>query len=111
QVLQDLLNPGGVFYNVVYLAGISFFAFFYTTVVFKTTDVAENINRNGGYIPGVRPGQKTAQFLDAIVNRLTAGGAAYLCIVCVLPVLLSSQAGVPFYFGGTSLLILVGVAL
>lgn len=111
QFIQDILSPGGVFYNLLYVLGIIFFGFFYTTVVFKTKDVSENINKNGGYIPGVRPGPRTAQFLDYIINRLTVGGVAYLCIICVLPVILANQLKVPFQFGGTSILILVGVAL
>ena len=108
---QDYLFFGGALYNVVYVALIIFFCFFYTAIVINPTDVAENIKRSGGYIPGIRPGRRTAEYIDKVLGRLTLIGALYVSAVCVLPVLLSSRLGVPFYFGGTALLIVVGVSL
>ena len=90
---------------------IVFFAFFYTAIVFNPQDTAENLRRNGGYIPGIRPGKTTADYLDNILTRLTVLGAAYLSFVCLLPEILISQYSVPFYLGGTSLLIVVTVTL
>jgi len=80
-------------------------------VVFKSADVAENLKKNGGFIPGVRPGKRTAEFIDRILTRITTIGAFYISVVCVLPTLLISRFNVPFYFGGTALLIVVGVAI
>jgi preprotein translocase subunit SecY len=111
QTIQDSLYPGRMLYNVVFVGLIIFFAYFYAAVQFKTDDVAENLKKNGGFIPGIRPGEKTAEFLDFIVARLTLIGAVYVALICVLPTILLSFANVPFYFGGTSLLILVGVAI
>jgi preprotein translocase subunit SecY len=108
---QDYLFFGGALYNIVYVALIIFFCFFYTAIVINPTDVAENIKRSGGYIPGIRPGRRTAEYIDKVLGRLTLIGALYVSAVCVLPVLLSSRFGVPFYFGGTALLIVVGVSL
>ncbi len=108
---QDYLYFGGALYNVVYVALIVFFCFFYTAIVINPTDVAENIKRSGGYSPGIRPGRRTAEYIDKVLGRLTLIGALYVSAVCVLPVLLSSRFGVPFYFGGTALLIVVGVSL
>ena len=88
-----------------------FFCFFYTAVTFKPDDVAENLKKNGGFIPGIRPGKKTAEFIDKILTRLTVIGAFYLSCVCVLPTILISQFNIPFYFGGTALLIVVGVGI
>ena len=85
--------------------------FFYTAVTFKPDDVAENLKKNGGFIPGIRPGKKTAEFLDHALVRLTVVGAVYLSAVCVMPTLLIQQLNVPFYFGGTALLIVVGVSI
>jgi preprotein translocase subunit SecY len=90
---------------------IVFFAFFYTAIVFNPEDTAENLRRNGGYIPGIRPGKPTADYLDFILTRLTVIGAAYLAAVCILPEILISQYSIPFYLGGTSLLIVVTVSL
>ena len=90
---------------------IVFFAFFYTAIVFNPADTAENLRRNGGYIPGIRPGKPTADYLDFILTRLTVIGAAYLAAVCILPEILISQYSIPFYLGGTSLLIVVTVSL
>jgi preprotein translocase subunit SecY len=108
---SDYLHYGSVLYNGIYVALIIFFAFFYTAIVINPVDVADNIKRSGAYIPGIRPGKRTAEYIDRILGRLTLIGAVYVSLVCVMPVLLSNQAGVPFYFGGTALLIVVGVAL
>jgi preprotein translocase subunit SecY len=105
------LQPGGVLYDVLYVGLIVFFCFFYTAVTFKSDDVAENMKKYGGFIPGIRPGKKTAEFIDHVLSRITLGGAVYISLICVLPSILASQAKVPFFFGGTSVLILVGVAL
>jgi preprotein translocase subunit SecY len=90
---------------------IVFFAFFYTAIVFNPTDIADNLKKNGGFIPGVRPGNYTAEYIDYVLSRITFGGALYLSAVSILPTILINQFGVPFYFGGTALLIVVGVAL
>ncbi len=111
QFFQDNLWYGGPLYNVLYMALIIFFAFFYTAIVINPVDVAENIKKAGGFIPGIRPGRSTAEYIDKVLGRLTLVGALYVAAVCVLPVLLSSRFGVPFYFGGTALLIVVGVSL
>jgi preprotein translocase subunit SecY len=108
---QDYLHFGSFLYNAIYVGLIIFFAFFYTAIVINPTDVADNIKRSGAYIPGIRPGKRTAEYIDKILGRLTLIGAIYVSVVCVMPVLLSNQAGVPFFFGGTALLIVVGVAL
>ena len=106
------LDPGSLGYNAVYVGLIIFFAFFYTAIVINPTDVAENIKRPGGYIPGIRPGKKTAEYIDRVLSRLTLVGAIYVAGICILPVILvSSQLRTPFYFGGTALLIAVGVGL
>jgi preprotein translocase subunit SecY len=109
--LADYFAPASLLYNSVYVGLIIFFAYFYTGVMIDPDDVAENIKKNGGYIPGIRPGQRTANYIHRILNRTTAIGAVYLATVCILPVLLAQQFNVPFYFGGTALLIVVGVAL
>jgi preprotein translocase subunit SecY len=111
QTIQDSLYPGKMLYNVVFVGLIIFFSYFYAAVQFKTNDVAENLKKNGGFVPGIRPGAKTAEFLDYILARLTLVGGIYVAIICVLPSILLNFAKVPFYFGGTSLLILVGVAI
>jgi len=105
------LSPGTVYYYILYIVMIVFFCFFYTAVTFKPDDVAENLKKNGGFIPGIRPGKKTAEFIDFVLTRLTVVGAIYLSAVCVMPTLLISKFNVPFYFGGTALLIVVGVAI
>jgi len=109
--LSVLFNPGGWFYNLVYISMIVFFAFFYTSITFKADDIAENLKKNGGFIPGIRPGARTAEFLHKVVNRLTLTGALYLAALCVVPAVLTGRFNIQFYFGGTSLLIVVGVAL
>ncbi len=105
------LGHGQPLYYVVFVAMITFFAFFYTSIIFNPEDTAENLKKNGGFIPGYRPGQNTADYLDYLLTRLTVVGAIYLSAVCVLPEVLISQYNVPFYLGGTSLLIVVGVGM
>ena len=97
--------------TLLYVGLIIFFCYFYTAVTFNTTDVADNMKKFGGYIPGIRPGQRTAEYIDRILSRITLGGALYVSAVCVLPTILIRRFNVPFYFGGTALLIVVGVAL
>ena len=109
--LNAMLGRGQPLYLAIYIGLIVFFAFFYTAIVFNPEDTAENLRRNGGYIPGIRPGQPTADYLDYILTRLTVLGAAYLSAVCILPEILISNYAIPFYFGGTSLLIVVTVTL
>ncbi len=111
QQVSAMLSPGTVYYYILYVAMLVFFCFFYTAVTFKPDDVAENLKKNGGFIPGIRPGKKTAEFIDFVLTRLTVIGAVYLSAVCVMPTLLISKFNVPFYFGGTALLIVVGVAI
>jgi len=111
QFINDYLNPNDPLYNLVYVGLIMFFCFFYTAIVINPVDVAENIKRFGGYIPGIRPGKRTAEYIDRILSRLTLVGAIYVSIVCILPVILGARMNVPFYFGGTALLICVGVGL
>ena len=102
---------GGWLYNTTYALLIIFFAFFYTSITFKPDDIAENLKKHGGFIPGIRPGARTAEYLQKISDRLTCAGAIYLATLCISPVILVERFGIPFYFGGTSLLIVVGVAL
>jgi preprotein translocase subunit SecY len=111
QFFQDYLQYGGLVYESIYIALIIFFAYFYTAVVINPMDVAENIKKFGGYIPGIRPGKKTAEHIERVLTRITLIGAVYVAAVCVLPTVISRRWGVPFYFGGTALLIVVGVAL
>lgn len=103
--------PGGWMYNLAYVLLVVFFSFFYTAVSFSPMDLADNLRRNGGYVPGYRPGADTVSFLDRLILRLTTGGALYLAAVCILPTILVSEYGLPFYFGGTGLLIVIGVSL
>ena len=105
------LGRGQPLYLALYISGIVFFAFFYTAVVFNPQDTADNLKRYGGFVPGIRPGKNTADYLDHVLTRLTCVGAAYLALVCLLPELLISRYSVPFYFGGTSLLIVVTVTM
>jgi preprotein translocase subunit SecY len=111
QRISDELRPGGWVYNTIYVVFIVFFAYFYTAVTFNPVDVADNLKKYGGYVPGIRPGKKTAEYIDFVLSRITFGGALYLAAVSVLPTVLINQFGVPFYFGGTALLIVVGVGL
>ena len=105
------LGRGSPIYMAIYIGLILFFAFFYTAVVFNVNDTADNLKKYGGFIPGIRPGKNTAEYLDRVLTRLTVVGAAYLAIICAIPELLISNFGVPFYFGGTSLLIVVTVTM
>jgi preprotein translocase subunit SecY len=105
------LQHGAPLYMALYAAGIIFFAFFYTAVVFNPEETADNLKRQGGFIPGIRPGERTAQYLDYVLTRITVVGAAYLVLICLLPEFLISSLAVPFYFGGTSLLIVVNVTM
>lgn len=111
QRVSAAMSPGTVYYYICYVAMIVFFCFFYTAVTFKPDDVAENLKKNGGFIPGIRPGKKTAEFIDKVLTRLTVVGAIYLSTVCVLPTILISKFNIPFFFGGTALLIVVGVGI
>ncbi|MBA3516492.1 MAG: preprotein translocase subunit SecY [Rhizobiales bacterium] len=106
-----LLGQGQPLYLLLYGALIVFFAFFYTAVVFNPKDTADQLKKHGGFVPGIRPGQRTAEYIDYVLTRVTAIGAVYLVIVCLLPEALITQAGIPFYFGGTSLLIVVNVTM
>ena len=105
------LGRGQPLFLLLYVGLIVFFAFFYTAIVFNPQDTADNLRKHGGFIPGIRPGQRTAEYLDYVLTRLTTVGAIYLSAVCVLPEILISNYGVPFYFGGTSLLIVVSVTM
>ena len=111
KTLAGALVPGRVGYELLYVAFIVFFCYFYTAVTFNPVDVADNMKKYGGYVPGIRPGKKTADYIDDVLTRLTFSGAIYVSAVCVLPSILISYYNVPFYFGGTALLIVVGVAL
>jgi preprotein translocase subunit SecY len=104
-------GPQAILYNLLYVGFIFFFCYFYTAVTFNPNDVADNMKKFGGYIPGIRPGQKTAEYIDKVLTRITLGGAIYVSAICVLPTVLYQRFNVSFYFGGTSLLIVVGVAL
>ena len=109
--VTSLLGRGQPLYLALYISAIVFFAFFYTSVVFSPTDTAENLKKNGGFVPGIRPGENTAVYIDYVLTRLTVVGAAYLSAICILPEILISKYAVPFYFGGTSLLIVVNVTM
>jgi preprotein translocase subunit SecY len=111
QQVSAALSPGTVYYYTMFVGMVVFFCFFYTAVTFKPDDVAENLKKNGGFVPGIRPGKKTAEFIDRILTRITVVGAIYLSTICVLPTVLISKFNIPFYFGGTALLIIVGVAI
>ena len=111
QTIAAMMTPDRLLYNVVFVAAIIFFCYFYTAVTFNPIDVADNIKKQGGYVPGIRPGKATVEYIDTVLNRLTFAGAIYVSAVCVLPTLMISQFNVPFYFGGTALLIVVGVGL
>ena len=111
QAINDFLSPNSYMFNVLTFLFIIFFAFFYASIVFNTKDISENLKKQGGFIPGVRPGESTASYLNEVAGRLTLGGALYLGIISTLPWVLVKTMGVPFYFGGTSVLIVVSVAL
>ncbi|MDA3902347.1 MAG: preprotein translocase subunit SecY [Desulfuromusa sp.] len=109
--MSAYLSPTHWVYNVFYIAFIVFFCYFYTAITFNPVNVADNIKTQGGFVPGIRPGKETANYLDMVLSRLTFVGAIYISMVCVLPTMLISQLNVPFFFGGTSLLIVVGVGM
>ena len=109
--LRDSFQPTGAIYNILFVVLIVFFCFFYAEIVFKPDDVAENLKKWGGFIPGIRAGKSTSNYIQKVLNRINVAGAIYLSMVCILPGILIETAKVPFYFGGTSLLILVGVGL
>ena len=111
QSIGSQLAPGSLLYTMMYVGMIIFFCFFYTAVVLNPVDMADNMKKYGGFIPGIRPGQKTADFIYKVLTRVTFAGAIYLAIVCVIPELLIYRLNMPFYFGGTSLLIVIGVGL
>jgi preprotein translocase subunit SecY len=111
QTVSTWLAPGGWLYEVLFVGLIIFFCYFYTAVVFKTEDVADNLKKYGGFVPGIRPGENTIRYIDYVLSRLTLVGAIYMSLICVIPTIMSQALKVPFYFGGTSVLILVGVAL
>src|SRR5512134_1435464 len=111
KTISDALTPGSFAYEGLYVAFIIFFCYFYTAVTFNPVDVADNMKKYGGFVPGIRPGKKTAEYVDRILRRITLGGALYVAVICVLPSILIARFNVPFYFGGTGLLIVVGVAM
>ncbi|MBI5638382.1 MAG: preprotein translocase subunit SecY [Nitrospinae bacterium] len=111
QKAAGMLAPGTVVHISLYMAMIIFFCYFYTAVVFNPDEVADNMKKNGGFVPGIRPGKPTGEYIDRILTRITAGGAIYLALICVLPDFMIKLFNVPFYFGGTGLLIVVGVAM
>lgn len=109
--LKDSLRPTGALYNVLFVSLIVFFCFFYTEIVMNPTEIADNLKKGGKFIPGIRAGRSTAEYIQKLMDRINVGGAIYLSAICVLPGILIDKLNTPFYFGGTSLLILVGVAL
>ena len=111
QSMSRHLAPGSVLYTVLYVSLIVFFTFFYTAVVLNPVDMADNMKKYGGFVPGIRPGQRTSDYIYRVLTRITFLGALYLSVVCVIPEILIYNVGLPFYFGGTSLLIVVGVGL
>ncbi len=110
-IVTTQLGHGRPLFLILYIALIVFFAFFYTAIVFNPTETADNLKKHGGFVPGIRPGERTAEYIDYVLSRITVVGAGYLAIVCLIPELLISYAAVPFYFGGTSLLIVVSVTM
>jgi preprotein translocase subunit SecY len=111
QTVVTQLSHGRPMFLILYIALIVFFAFFYTAIVFNPTETADNLKKHGGFIPGIRPGERTAEYIDYVLSRVTVVGAGYLAIVCLIPEMLIAYAAVPFYFGGTSLLIVVSVTM
>ncbi|MBD5553749.1 MAG: preprotein translocase subunit SecY [Desulfovibrio sp.] len=107
----EFFTPNGIMYNILYVGLMFFFCYFYTAIIFDPKEMAENLKKAGGFIPGIRPGEKTQEYIDGVLSKLTFSGAIYISLVCLMPMLLISKFNVPFYFGGTSLLILVGVAM
>lgn len=111
RVVTDFFAPHGILYNVLYVVLIFFFCYFYTAIIIDPKDMAENLKKNGGFVPGIRPGERTQEYIDTVLSRLTLSGAVYISAISLLPMLMIAKFNVPFYFGGTSLLILVGVAM
>ena len=109
--IRDFLNPNGLFFNFLMFLFVIFFAFFYASITFNSKDISENLKKQGGFVPGIRPGKQTAEFLNEVASRLTVSGSIYLGIIAVVPWLLVKSMGVPFYFGGTAVLIVVQVAI
>jgi preprotein translocase subunit SecY len=109
--MQSFFQPDSIVYNVLFVAMIVFFCYFYTAIIFDPKDISENLKKQGGFVPGIRPGLKTQQYIDRVLSRITLWGAMYISAICVLPMILIAQFNVPFYFGGTSILIVVGVAM
>jgi preprotein translocase subunit SecY len=111
QMITMWLSPGHAVYIILYAVIIIFFTYFYTAIVLNPVDMADNMKKSGGFIPGIRPGKRTAEFIDRILTRITLPGAFFLAFIAILPDVLMTRANVPFYFGGTGLLIVVGVVL
>ncbi len=111
QNVSAMLTPGTIVYSLIFIGAIFFFCYFYTAVIFNPVDVADNMKKHGGFVPGIRPGPKTSEYIDEILSKITFYGAIYLSLVCILPDYLIKYINIPFYFGGTSLLIVVGVSL
>jgi preprotein translocase subunit SecY len=111
KTFAKLLTPGSIIHELLYIGFIVFFCFFYTAIVFNPDNVADNMKKYGGYIPGIRPGKKTSEYIEKVLSRITLVGAIYISFVCVLPTILIQRFNAPFYFGGTALLIVVGVGL
>ena len=111
RMVTDFFAPHGVLYNVLYVVLIFFFCYFYTAIIIDPKDMAENLKKNGGFVPGIRPGERTQEYIDTVLSRLTLSGAVYISAISLLPMLMIAKFNVPFYFGGTSLLILAGVAM
>ena len=111
RMVTDFFAPHGILYNVLYVVLIFFFCYFYTAIIIDPKDMAENLKKNGGFVPGIRPGERTQEYIDTVLSRLTPSGAVYISAISLLPMLMIAKFNVPFYFGGTSLLILVGVAM
>lgn len=109
--MSESLNPNGVVFNIIFVCLIVFFSFFYTDIVFNSDEVAENLKKSGAFVPGIRAGKSTSEYIRYVLDRINVLGCFYLCVICVLPGLLTKSFNLPFYFGGTSLLILVGVAI
>lgn len=111
QTFATQLSPGSILYTMIYVSMIFFFCYFYTSITFNPVDIADNLKKYGGFVPGIRPGQNTSDYIYHVLTRITFGGAVYLSLVCILPDILRGYFNVPFYFGGTSILIVVGVGL
>jgi preprotein translocase subunit SecY len=111
QTINNWFTPSGLLYNLIYSVVIIFFTYFYTAIIFNPADLADNMRKYGGFIPGIRPGKRTSEYIDRILTRITLPGGIFLALITILPIFLISRFNVPFYFGGTSLLIIVGVGL